>query len=137
MQLVREMVAVARSESGFFDQEALVRAISSDLELWDPTSEDTPTTYFYDVFGEAVPGVKTQLKADLTPEKKGETTVVALEAPHKGAGKTADDIESSDADPNTNNSGAEGEKEPRLGLCARCYKSLFPVVYANQKEKLF
>ncbi|KAL7565528.1 hypothetical protein ACA910_003808 [Epithemia clementina (nom. ined.)] len=62
LELVKEMVAVARSSSGCLDEEALINAISSDLnECWDPTNENTPSSFFYDVFRERVPHKTTSL----------------------------------------------------------------------------
>jgi len=61
-KLVREMAELAQSASGTFDEEALINAISSDLELWDPANEDTPSTFFQDVFQLPLPkrGIKLQ-----------------------------------------------------------------------------
>ena len=64
VELVQEMVAVAQSSSGFLDLESLSRAITSDVACWDPTNEDTATSFFYDVFGETFPCKETKLKAE-------------------------------------------------------------------------
>ena len=69
-ELVQEMVALANSDSGFFDDQALVRAISSDLKAWNPTCEETPTTFFYDVFGVPLPTMKTRLVRSETQEEQ-------------------------------------------------------------------
>jgi hypothetical protein len=50
-QLLREMVAVAQSQSGRLDVEAFAAALTSDLTAWDVGSEDRQSTLFYDVFG--------------------------------------------------------------------------------------
>lgn len=50
--LVREMVEAARSETGSFDEEAIVSALSYDvLEHWEVGCEDKFTSCFEDVFG--------------------------------------------------------------------------------------
>ena len=69
-ELVKEMVELANSDSGFFDDQALVRAISSDLKAWNPTCEETPTTFFYDVFGVPLPTMKTRLVRSETQEEQ-------------------------------------------------------------------
>ena len=68
-KLVQEMVAAAQSPSGCLDLEALIQAISYDLnDCWDPTNENLPSTFFYDVFRERVPCHTTQLVATTTNE---------------------------------------------------------------------
>ena len=57
-QLVNEMVAAAHSISGTFDREALLNAISGDLDLWDPSNDTQRTTFFHDVYGQDLPGKK-------------------------------------------------------------------------------
>ena len=70
-ELVQEMVAAAQSPSGCLDLEALIQAISYDLnDCWDPTNENLPSTFFYDVFRERVPCHTTQLVATTTKDDK-------------------------------------------------------------------
>jgi hypothetical protein len=49
--LIRRMVDAAHSPSGRFDEEALINALTSDLDLWEVGCEDRQSTYVFDVFG--------------------------------------------------------------------------------------
>ena len=49
--LIRRMVDAARSPSGRLDEEALINALTSDLDQWEVGCEDRRSTYVSDVFG--------------------------------------------------------------------------------------
>ena len=64
LPLVRAMVDMAQIDGGAMDERALIQALTQDLGPWDPLAEDTPKTFFADVFpGERLPSRKTQLEA--------------------------------------------------------------------------
>ncbi|KAL7565524.1 hypothetical protein ACA910_003805 [Epithemia clementina (nom. ined.)] len=129
-QLVKEMVRVAKSASGRFDEESLINAISSDLSAWDPTCVDTPATFFYDVFGIPLPGIKTKLKKDEVEEARA--------SDEGGAALTnsssKEDVELPSVDPKP--ALQEVPVKQELSLCSKCYKFFFPVMYAIRREKL-
>ena len=49
--LIRRMVDAAHSPSGRLDEEALINALTSDLDQWEVGCEDRRSTYVFDVFG--------------------------------------------------------------------------------------
>ena len=124
-QLVREMVQVAQSPTGLFDQESLIRAISSDLACWNPTNQDTPTSFFYDVCGVPLPSVKTHLKDN------GDQSVADEEGGAQSSTKNLG-MESS-ADSTVND--LETDSFEKLSLCSKCCRFFFPVIHALRYEK--
>ena len=126
-KLVQEMVALAKSESGLLDDEALLNALTSDLGPWDPTCTDVPTTFFYDVFHRAHPSVGTVLRK---VDESGRNKLLATGSSR--AKSFAGDEES----PGAKDTTAGGEKSSKeLGCCVKCLKSSFPVIYANRREQ--
>ena len=126
--LIKEMVAMAHSKSGLFDDEALLNAISSDLGPWDPSCMDVPTSFFYDVFQQPSPSVQTILeKVDET----GSTELVAEDEPTKTP--TAD-AESPSPVKEDRDTADEERRTKDLGFCSKCLKVFFPVIYANRHD---
>jgi hypothetical protein len=64
IKLVQQMVEMASSPSGLFDEEALANAVASDLTQWDVPSEGRLSSMFYDIFYESNPHDVKNLEAD-------------------------------------------------------------------------
>lgn len=64
IKLVQQMVEMASSPSGLFDEEALANAVASDLTQWDVPSEGRLSSMFYDIFNESNPHDVKNLEAD-------------------------------------------------------------------------
>ncbi|KAL7555658.1 hypothetical protein ACA910_006160 [Epithemia clementina (nom. ined.)] len=131
-QLVKEMVKVANSASGRFDEDSLINAISSDLSAWDPTCVDTPTTFFYDVFGVALPSIKTKLKKEDKVEEVRTTDEEGGAQEKLSPSGDDKEVPSVNLKPGSD----EVPEKQRLSLLARCFKFLLPVVYAISHDKL-
>ena len=123
-KLVKEMVALAKSESGLLDDEALLNALTSDLGPWDPTCTDVPTTLFYHVFHRAHPSIGTVLRK--VDESGRNELVAAGNSPTKS-------LTGDEESPSATAGRAESSEE--LGCCAKCLKRTFPVIYANRRGK--
>ena len=63
--LVHDMVQVAQSQSGLFDEEAFCNAISADIQDWKVVgNEDAVATFFEEVFGSTNPRAIINLRDD-------------------------------------------------------------------------
>jgi len=140
-KLVKEMVVLANRGSksgGYLDEQALLFALTSDLvPPWDAVCEDTPTSFFYDVFGRATPSVRTKLVAE--PEVNeavgggtlyAEERVISVDDDEDvGISQVAERNERIERE----NKFLEGK--PRRGVFDRCFEWAFPVIYANFKKE--
>ena len=149
LTLVREMVQVAQSPSGRFDETSLLRAISSDLSAWDPTCTDTPTTFFYDVFGVPLPSIKTKLQKeddnDAPNNNKEGVEKVPRENHANVPEERADQPQQVEApgepsrdegDPTTPQAEPEEPETDKPSLWSRVCRCLFPIYYSCRHDKL-
>jgi hypothetical protein len=97
-QLVREMVQVASSTSGRFDEEALANALTSDIQDWKVGSEENISTLFCDVFGRNDDGSSIQRSSMPKEEDEPKSDPQQLELGEVAATSQAVDAEAQSGD---------------------------------------